>query len=166
MSYRYRPYRRSSSVPAPVVAFGAVLLLAAYGSSAARHPHGTAAPAEDAVAPLPAASDAVTTSGPVSSGPVVTAGLDMAAARGWTGAQAHCLNLLWTRESGWRIVWNMQGSGAYGIPQALPASKMASAGADYMTNPATEIRWGLGYIAGRYGDPCGAWNHETDKGWY
>lgn len=90
----------------------------------------------------------------------------MAAARGWTGVQRTCLNMLWTRESGWRIVANYQGSGAYGIPQALPAGKMRSAGADYMTDPRTEIRWGLGYIRQRYGSPCGAWAHETDKGWY
>jgi hypothetical protein len=93
-------------------------------------------------------------------------GLSLAAARGWTGHEANCLNWLWTRESGWRMVWNFQGSGAFGIAQALPPSKMASAGADYMTNPRTDIRWGLGYIAGRYGDPCGAWAHETSHGWY
>jgi hypothetical protein len=66
-------------------------------------------------------------------------------------------------------VWNTAGSGAYGIPQALPASKMAAAGSDYMTDPATQIRWGLGYIAGTpYGThtPCGAWAHETADGWY
>ena len=85
---------------------------------------------------------------------------------GWTSQQATCLDELWTRESGWQMVWNYQGSGAYGIPQALPASKMASAGADYMTNPATQIRWGLGYIQGRYGDPCTAWAHETAANWY
>jgi len=57
-------------------------------------------------------------------------------------------------------------SGAYGIPQALPGSKMASAGADWATNPATQITWGLGYITGRYGTPCGAWNHSQATGWY
>lgn len=94
-------------------------------------------------------------------------GQHLAAAYGWGGgAQWTCLDQLWTRESGWQMVWNYQGSGAYGIPQALPASKMASAGADYMTNPATQIRWGLGYIRGRYGDPCAAWSHETANSWY
>lgn len=73
-------------------------------------------------------------------------------------AQWPCLNRLWTGEN---RAWNhrqpnLAGSGAYGIPQALPASKMATAGADWRTNPATQIRWGLGYIAGRYGTPCGA----------
>ena len=91
----------------------------------------------------------------------------MAAADGWTGAQWACLDALWTRESGWRTeIWNTAGSGAYGIPQSLPAGKMASAGGDWMTNPATQIRWGLSYIASAYGTPCGAWAHETSAGWY
>ena len=93
-------------------------------------------------------------------------GQQMAASYGWTGSQWSCLDWLWTRESGWQMVWNTAGSGAYGIPQSLPASKMASAGADYMTNPATQIKWGLGYIQGRYGTPCNAWAHETAAGWY
>src|SRR5690606_28488955 len=68
--------------------------------------------------------------------------------------QFSCLDQLWTRESNWR--WNADNptSSAYGIPQALPGSKMASAGADWATNPVTQIRWGLGYIEGRYGTPC------------
>jgi hypothetical protein len=84
---------------------------------------------------------------------------------GFSTNQFGCLNDLWMRESGWR--WNAaNASGAYGIPQALPGSKMASAGADWQTNPATQIRWGLGYIKSLYGDPCGAWGHETAYGWY
>jgi resuscitation-promoting factor RpfB len=97
----------------------------------------------------------------------VALGQQLASAYGWgSGAEWACLDELWTRESGWRMVWNYQGSGAYGIPQALPASKMASAGADYMTNPATQIRWGLGYVRDTYGDPCTAWAHEQADGWY
>ncbi len=70
--------------------------------------------------------------------------------------QFGCLNNIWTRESGWR--YNAENaSGAYGIPQALPGSKMASAGADWQTNPATQIKWGLGYIKSIYGTPCNAW---------
>ena len=57
-------------------------------------------------------------------------------------------------------------SGAYGIPQALPGSQMASAGADWQTSAATQIKWGLTYIQGRYGSPCGAWAHEQSNGWY
>jgi hypothetical protein len=97
----------------------------------------------------------------------VALGERMAAAAGWAGAQWSCLDALWTRESGWQAqVWNTAGSGAYGIPQSLPASKMAAAGADYMTDPATQIRWGLSYIQSAYGTPCGAWAHETSAGWY
>lgn len=104
--------------------------------------------------------------GPTSSGAAVNLGRTMAAARGWIGPQFDALNKLWTRESGWR--WNATNptSGAYGIPQSLPASKMASAGGDWLTNPATQIRWGLGYIAGRYGNPVSAWAHETAYNWY
>jgi hypothetical protein len=76
-----------------------------------------------------------------------------------------CLLDLWNQESGWRYDAENP-SGAYGIPQSLPASKMASAGADYMTNPATQIKWGLGYITSVYSTPCGAWDHEVADGWY
>jgi hypothetical protein len=105
----------------------------------------------------------------------VALGERMAAARGWTGGQWDCLNWLWTRESGWSVSADTRRSGldpagaavyAYGIPQARPAQKMAAAGADWATDPATQIRWGLGYIAATYGTPCGAWAHETADGWY
>lgn len=76
-----------------------------------------------------------------------------------------CLNNIWTRESGW-IYSAENPSGAYGIPQALPGDKMASAGADWMTNPATQIRWGLGYIKAVYGDPCSAWAFWQAHSWY
>jgi hypothetical protein len=79
--------------------------------------------------------------------------------------QFGCLNNIWTRESGWR--YNAQNaSGAYGIPQALPGSKMASAGADWQTNPATQISWGLGYIKSVYGTPCNAWAFWQSNGYY
>ena len=97
----------------------------------------------------------------------VALGQQLAGGYGWgSGPQWTCLDELWTRESGWQMVWNTEGSGAYGIPQALPASRMAAAGADYMTDPATQIRWGLGYIASTYGTPCGAWAHEEADSWY
>ena len=86
---------------------------------------------------------------------------------GFTPASAafNCLDPLWNQESGWR--WNAENaSGAYGIPQALPGSKMASAGADWQTNPRTQIIWGLGYIKSTYGTPCNAWAHEQADGWY
>ncbi|MCL2788349.1 MAG: ubiquitin-like domain-containing protein [Micrococcales bacterium] len=77
-----------------------------------------------------------------------------------------CLVALWDRESGWKTTAANRYSGAYGIPQALPGSKMASAGSDWQTNPKTQIKWGLGYIKGRYGTPCGAWSAFQSKGWY
>jgi hypothetical protein len=80
--------------------------------------------------------------------------------------QMSCLDSLWTRESGWNELASNPSSGAYGIPQALPGEKMSSHGSDWQTNPATQIRWGLDYIAGRYGTPCAAWEHSEANGWY
>lgn len=80
--------------------------------------------------------------------------------------QFGCLDSLWERESHWNIYADNPSSSAYGIPQALPGSKMSSAGADWATNPVTQIRWGLGYIEDRYGSPCGAWGHSQSHGWY
>ena len=88
------------------------------------------------------------------------------AERGWGADQFACLDSLWTKESGWRVNASNASSGAYGIPQALPGSKMASVGADWRTNPTTQITWGLGYISSRYGTPCGAWDHSMATGWY
>ncbi|GAA2895428.1 hypothetical protein GCM10010517_60170 [Streptosporangium fragile] len=90
----------------------------------------------------------------------------MVSAHGWSRSQFTCLSRLWTRESNWNHRAHNRRSGAYGIPQALPASKMASAGRDWRTNPRTQIRWGLGYIKKRYGSPCGAWAHFQSRGWY
>lgn len=89
-------------------------------------------------------------------------------AYGWGGGQLSCLVSLWTIESGWR--WNAYNasSGAYGIPQSLPGSKMATAGGDWTTSSKTQIEWGLGYIQARYGSPCGAYAFETSHTpyWY
>jgi hypothetical protein len=84
----------------------------------------------------------------------------------WGLDQYSCLVNLWTRESQWRTLAKNPSSGAYGIPQALPASKMATEGADWMTNPETQIRWGVKYIAARYKTPCGAWAHSERHNWY
>ena len=81
-------------------------------------------------------------------------------------AQFSYLNRLWERESGWNRYAVNPSSGAYGIPQAVPGSKMASAGPHWRSSPATQIRWGLRYIRGRYGSPRRAWNHELAYGWY
>lgn len=85
---------------------------------------------------------------------------------GWGQDQFECLAYLWDKESGWRYNAKNKSSGAYGIPQSLPGSKMASAGADWQTNPQTQIKWGLGYIQGRYDTPCGAVSSFKKKGWY
>jgi hypothetical protein len=86
--------------------------------------------------------------------------------RGWNTAQYDCLVALWEKESHWNVYAFNAGSGAYGIPQALPGVKMASVGSDWKTNPKTQIVWGLGYIQGRYVNPCGAWSQSQAKGWY
>ena len=80
----------------------------------------------------------------------------MLAERGWSD-QFECLDRLWERVSGWDTSATNPDTGAYGIPQALPGPKMASAGNDWRTNPATQIEWGLDYVAERYGTPCRAW---------
>ena len=91
----------------------------------------------------------------------------MAKRYSWTSsAQFSCLVKLWEKESGWNHLARNRYSGAHGIPQALPGSKMSSAGPNWRTNPETQIKWGLGYIKGRYGTPCGAWNAFLRKGWY
>lgn len=91
---------------------------------------------------------------------------DAVAARGWGEDQYNCLVSLWQKESGWRVNAENSSSGAYGIPQALPGSKMATAGDDWATNAGTQIEWGLGYITARYGTPCGAWAKSQASGWY
>jgi hypothetical protein len=85
---------------------------------------------------------------------------------GWGSEQFRCLDLLWTRESGWRANAYNASSGAYGIPQSLPGSKMASAGSDWRTSAVTQINWGLSYISARYGSPCSAWAHSEAYNWY
>lgn len=128
--------------------------------------------------PAPPVSSSSLSSGPTGPDPVVvnaappdpgtaqSIGFHMLSSFGFSTSQWGCLDDLWNRESGW--LWDATNavSGAYGIPQALPGDKMASAGADWQTDPTTQIRWGLGYIKSTYGTPCGAWNHELDFGWY
>ena len=88
-----------------------------------------------------------------------------AAQRGWTGNEWNCLVKLWNRESRW--LWYAENpSGAYGIPQSLPGSKMAAFGADWRNDAAVQIDWGLSYIAQRYGSPSQAWAHSESAGWY
>ena len=85
---------------------------------------------------------------------------------GWDNSELEPLINLWNRESRWNPAAHNRRSGAHGIPQALPAGKMASEGSDYYTNPEPQIRWGLKYIARRYGSPSAAWAHSCSRGWY
>lgn len=91
---------------------------------------------------------------------------DMVLGRGWDENEFSCLVDLWNHESGWRVNAGNPVSGAYGIPQALPGTKMAAIADDWATNPATQIIWGLNYVSGRYGTPCGALAGWQSKGWY
>ena len=92
--------------------------------------------------------------------------LDLLISMKYGDDQYSCLVKLWERESNWRHTAKNRSSGAYGIPQSLPATKMATEGPDYLTNPETQIRWGVKYIKGRYGSPCGALAHSDKLGWY
>ena len=90
----------------------------------------------------------------------------MANKYGWGADQFSCYDSIIMRESRWNTFADNPTSSAYGIPQALPGRKMASAGADWRTNPATQIKWGLGYVKQRYGTPCSAWGFKRSHGWY
>jgi hypothetical protein len=117
--------------------------------------------------PLTAATSTapVVPTAPPNPGTAQSIAYNMLASFGFAHNQFGCLDDIYTRESGWR--YNAENaSGAYGIPQALPGSKMASAGADWATNPATQIKWGLGYIKSTYGSPCNAWAFWQAHGWY
>jgi len=117
----------------------------------------TPAPSPSSQAPAPSA--------PAPSGNPQQIAEAMLGSYGWSSSEFGCLVSLWNAESGWDV-YASNPSGAYGIPQALPGSKMASAGPDWQSNAATQIRWGLGYIKSLYGSPCGAWSHEESSGWY
>jgi hypothetical protein len=124
-----------------------------------------ASPASSGSSASPGSSGSSTSSVQPSGTPQQIA-LSMLGSFGWSSGEFSCLVSLWDRESGWNTYASNPSSGAYGIPQALPGSKMASAGADWATNPATQIRWGLGYIQQVYGSPCAAWGHSQSVGWY
>lgn len=98
--------------------------------------------------------------------PLSTAAIKQYAASLVGSGQFGCLDRLWSRESGWDPAARNASSGAFGIPQSLPGSKMAAAGGDWQTNPLTQVRWGVSYIRSAYGTPCGAWAHSQATGWY
>jgi hypothetical protein len=85
---------------------------------------------------------------------------------GWGSGEFSCLDTLWEHESSWDPHAENPSSGAYGIPQALPGSKMSAYGADWQSSPVTQIEWGLAYIRQSYASPCGAWSVWQSKGWY
>lgn len=136
-----------------------------YGVTAKSVPPPAPTPAPGAAASA-ARSDGAPAAGSPDPGSAKSVAYSMVQARGWGEGEYNCLVSLWQKESGWNTFANNPSSGAYGIPQSLPGSKMASAGADWATNPATQITWGLGYITDRYGTPCGAWGASQVKGWY
>jgi hypothetical protein len=90
----------------------------------------------------------------------------MAERYGWGAGEFSCLDTLWEHESSWDPQAENASSGAYGIPQALPGSKMSAYGSDWQSNPVTQIQWGLAYIRQSYSSPCGAWSVWQSKGWY
>lgn len=113
-----------------------------------------------------AAAMFVEAAGAPSAGTAKAYALDLLIEMKYGDDQYSCLVKLWERESNWRHTARNRSSGAYGIPQSLPATKMATEGPDYLTNPETQIRWGVKYIKGRYGSPCGALAHSDKLGWY
>lgn len=136
------------------------------GASVASYEIVEPAPEPEPPAAAAAASFGAPIAGTPDPGTAKAIAADMVAARGWGSGEFDCLVALWNKESGWNVYAMNPSSGAYGIPQSLPGSKMATAGADWQTNPATQITWGLGYIEARYGTPCGAWAHSQAVGWY
>jgi hypothetical protein len=156
------PVPAASAVQAPVQTIDTQQLAVAgtYAQSLSRDGYTITAPE-----PVKVASTAPAAGTP-DPGSAKAIALEMVTARGWGADEYNCLVALWDRESGWNVYAHNEGSGAYGIPQSLPGEKMASAGADWATNPATQITWGLGYIEGRYGTPCGAWATSESQGWY
>jgi hypothetical protein len=103
---------------------------------------------------------------PVSSGSARDIARSLVAAHGWSSSQFSCLDSLWQKESGWSVTASNPSSGAYGIPQALPGSKMGAYGGDWRTSARTQIEWGLAYISSTYGTPCAAWSHSRSYNWY
>jgi hypothetical protein len=113
-----------------------------------------------------AAAAAALAAGNTPAGARATAQQLASANYGWGGDQFSCLTSLWEKESNWNYQAYNDSSGATGIPQALPGSKMASAGSDWQTNAATQVAWGLDYISRAYGTPCAAWGHSQATNWY
>ncbi|MCL2515991.1 MAG: hypothetical protein FWD85_08335 [Microbacteriaceae bacterium] len=142
-----------------------------FAASVPAAPKPTATQSASASSSASSASSATTTTVTAAPAAAVPTGSPQAwaqtylASLGMGADQFNCLVSLWNRESGWNVHASNP-SGAYGIPQALPGSKMATAGPDWQDNYQTQIKWGMGYVDGRYGTPCGAWAHSQATGWY
>jgi hypothetical protein len=135
--------------------------------SATTSPTATPQPTRSATAsPTATPQPTPTATAPAPSGSPRQIAQAMLGSFGWPASQFACLDPLWEHESGWSVTASNASSGAYGIPQAVPGSKMASAGPDWQTNATTQIKWGLRYIKGTYGSPCAAYSHEQSTGWY
>jgi hypothetical protein len=140
--------------------------LATRPSVAATPDPATSAPGAPTAPATPPATPPAGTAPPPSPGTAQSIAYSMLSSFGWKpSTYFSCLDNIWSRESGWNATAE-NASGAYGIPQALPGSKMATAGPDWQTNATTQIKWGLGYIQGRYGDPCSAWSFWQAHSWY
>jgi hypothetical protein len=162
--------RRRLTVSGPIIALVTIAGGIAVSGPAGAAVHAvTAGPAGPAASTRPAIElDALTQAAavPDTRGPRQIAKA-MLGSFHWSAArQFPYLDKLWNRESGWRVHAYNRHSGAQGIPQADPGRKMASAGPNWSTSAATQIRWGLRYIRGRYGSPRAAWAHEVHAGWY
>ena len=127
---------------------------------------GTPPPEPKKTEPPSAAADPAPAGNPVPAGEAQRIAKSLLPKYGFNpDTQFGCLVDLWNRESSWNVHAGSP-SGPYGIPQANPGSKMASAGSDWLDSATTQINWGLGYIKGRYGGPCDAWSHFQSAGWY
>jgi len=156
----------ADQIPVAAQVSGAATVVAAPAklSIAVPAPAAPAPAAPAPAAPAPAAPTPIVP--PAIAGTPRQMAYAVAVRAGLSAQQWSCLSQLWQQESKFQTTVRNSQSGAYGIPQALPASRMASAGADWPTNPVTQIRWGLSYISTRYGTACTAWSHWERDRWY
>ncbi len=181
-TFRFTITRSTIALSAPALAVAAIAAGGGHTGSAAAQP----VRAAHSISSAQAASAVVTDTTSASSGSLLTTHAILTATGshrlgrnreiawrmmshrfGWRPKyQFRSLNKLWDRESGWNVHASNPYSGAYGIPQAVPGSKMATAGPDWVNSARTQIRWGLRYIRSRYGKPRRAWAHECAYGWY
>ena len=175
---RHRKIRLSRSKAIVIAAAGALSVATGASATAATWSQGTQGHAAGSDGPTEIAHEqrlaarkraaelAASHAVPAASGSPRQIAQAMLGSFGWSSSQFSCLDPLWEHESRWSVTAANPGSGAFGIPQALPGSRMASAGPDWQTSAATQITWGMQYIRGTYGSPCAAWSHERAASWY